>query len=378
MESLGSTDETILLLQQRINEMEKELQNGQDLRQKLLESQSLFREVTDNIQQVFWLTDPGKDKMLFLSKAYESIWGRTVQSCLDDPQSYIESIHPEDRERFFEAVPRQKEGTYDIEYRILNGKGEVRWIHDKAFTIRNQAGEVYRVVGFAMDITEKKILLEDLKHEKEKSEQLLYNILPEEVARELKAKGDVDAKYFESVTVMFTDFKGFTQLSEQLPPAELVREIHTCYKAFDEIITRNRIEKIKTIGDSYMCAGGLPVANTSHASDVVRGALEIKEFMADYLNERKKKNKPLFEIRIGVNTGPVVAGIVGVKKFAYDIWGDTVNIASRMESSGEAGKVNISNNTYALVRDHFACIHRGKIHDKNKGEIDMYFVEGRR
>ena len=375
---MNSKDEIIQVMQKRIDQMEKDLQAGLNLRQELLESQALFREVTDNIQQVFWMTDPGKDQMLFLSKAYESIWGRTVQSCLDDPQSYIESIHPDDRARFFEAVPKQKEGTYDIEYRIRNGNGEIRWIHDKAFIIKNLKGEVYRVVGFAMDITEKRMLVDDLKREKEKSEQLLYNILPEEVAQELKAKGDVDAKYFEEVTVMFTDFKGFTQLSEQLPPAELVDEIHTCYKAFDEIITRNNVEKIKTIGDSYMCAGGLPVANTSHASDVVRAALEINAFMTDYLKQREANGKPLFEMRIGINTGPVVAGIVGVKKFAYDIWGDTVNIASRMESSGEAGKVNVSRSTYALIRDEFNCVHRGKINAKNKGEIDMYFVEGRR
>lgn len=210
---------------------------------------------------------------------------------------------------------------------------------------------------------------------KKRSDELLLNILPEEVAEELKAKGSADAKHFDEVTVMFTDFKGFTQISEKLSPAELVAEIHTCFKAFDEITARHNIEKIKTIGDAYMCAGGLPAINTTNARDVVNAAIEIRQFMQQHLHERKMQNKPLFEIRIGIHTGPVVAGIVGVKKFAYDIWGDTVNIASRMESSGEAGKVNISNTTYELVKDHFKCEHRGKIQAKNKGEIDMYFVE---
>jgi adenylate cyclase len=210
---------------------------------------------------------------------------------------------------------------------------------------------------------------------KKRSEELLLNILPEEVAEELKAKGSADAKHFEEVTVMFTDFKGFTQISEKLTPAELVAEIHTCFKAFDEITSRHNIEKIKTIGDAYMCAGGLPSANTTNARDVVNAAIEIRQFMLQHLQERQLHNKPLFEIRIGIHTGPVVAGIVGVKKFAYDIWGDTVNIASRMESSGEAGKVNISNTTYELVKDIYKCEHRGKILAKNKGEIDMYFVE---
>ncbi len=211
--------------------------------------------------------------------------------------------------------------------------------------------------------------------EKKKSDELLLNILPEEVAEELKAKGSADAKQFDEVTVMFTDFKGFTSISERLTPSELVAEIHTCFKAFDNIITKYNIEKIKTIGDSYMCAGGLPVANKTNPDDVVNAAIEIQQFMLEHLYQRRKENKEVFEIRIGIHTGPVVAGIVGVKKYAYDIWGDTVNIASRMESSGEPGKVNISGSTYALIKDKFKCLHRGKVQAKNKGEIDMYFVE---
>ena len=214
-----------------------------------------------------------------------------------------------------------------------------------------------------------------IKKGKKRSDELLLNILPEEVAEELKIKGHADAKLFNDVTVMFTDFQGFTTLSEKLTPAELVEEIHHCFKAFDNIITKHNIEKIKTIGDAYMCAGGLPVANKSHPEDVVYAALEIQAFMLQHLQDRKQEGKEIFEIRIGIHTGPVVAGIVGVKKFAYDIWGDTVNIASRMESSGEAGKVNISNNTFELVKDKFHCSYRGKIEAKNKGDIDMYFVE---
>lgn len=215
----------------------------------------------------------------------------------------------------------------------------------------------------------------DLVLEKKKSDDLLLNILPSEVAEELKTKGSADAKQFEEVTVMFTDFKGFTQISEKLSPTELVNEIDTCFKAFDNIITNHNIEKIKTIGDAYMCAGGLPVVNKTNTTDVVNAAIEIQQFMENHSQQRKSEGKEPFEIRIGIHTGPVVAGIVGVKKFAYDIWGDTVNIASRMESSGEAGKVNISGSVFALVKDKFNCIHRGKIEAKNKGEIDMYFVE---
>jgi len=208
-----------------------------------------------------------------------------------------------------------------------------------------------------------------------RTEELLLNILPKEIADELKDTGTNTARHFEAVTVLFTDFKNFTAISEQLSAQELVNEINFCYSAFDNIITKYGIEKIKTIGDSYMCAGGLPVANKTNAEDTVRAAIEIRDFMLKEKEKRAAKDQLFFEIRIGCNTGPVVAGIVGIKKFAYDIWGDTVNIASRMESSGEPGKVNISGSTYALVKDKFKCEHRGKIEAKHKGMIDMYFVE---
>lgn len=224
-------------------------------------------------------------------------------------------------------------------------------------------------------LAEKNIIIQD---EKEKSDSLLLNILPEETAEELKEKGSSQARRFEMVSVLFTDFKGFTGMAEVMSPDELVAEIDHCFKAFDNIISNYNIEKIKTIGDAYMCAGGLPVANKTNPVDIVNAALEIRRFMLKLKESRQKKNQPYFEIRIGVHTGPVVAGIVGIKKFQYDIWGDTVNIAARMESSGETGEVNISGTTYNLVRDHFECTHRGKIEAKNKGEVDMYFVKGKK
>ncbi len=212
--------------------------------------------------------------------------------------------------------------------------------------------------------------------EKQRSEELLLNILPAETAEELKATGTAKAKSFDLVSVMFTDFKNFTQASELLSAEELVHEINYCYSEFDKIITKYGIEKIKTIGDSYMCAGGLPATNSTHATDVVSAGLEMQKFILKNKAERESKGQPFFELRLGVHTGPVVAGIVGIKKFAYDIWGDTVNTASRMESSGEVGKVNVSGFTYEIIKDKFICVHRGKIKAKNKGEIDMYFVEG--
>ncbi|MFT3681314.1 MAG: adenylate/guanylate cyclase domain-containing protein [Ferruginibacter sp.] len=215
-----------------------------------------------------------------------------------------------------------------------------------------------------------------IKHAKRRSDELLLNILPEETAEELKETGSAKTKSFESVSVLFTDFKNFTIASEILTPEELVAEINYCYSEFDRIVSKYGIEKIKTIGDSYMCAGGLPVPNTTHTHDVVMAGLEMVNFIEENKKDRIEKGRPYFELRCGIHTGPVVAGIVGTKKFAYDIWGDTVNTASRMESSGGIGKVNISGSTYELIKDKFTCTPRGKVEAKNKGSIEMYFVEG--
>ena len=213
--------------------------------------------------------------------------------------------------------------------------------------------------------------------EKARSEELLLNILPAEVAEELKAKGSADAVQIDQVTVLFSDFKGFTSLSEKLTPRELVRDLNECFSAFDHIMTKYGIEKIKTIGDAYMAAGGLPVPNATHAVDVIKAGLEMRDFIAEGKARKVAAGQPFFEIRIGIHTGPVVAGIVGVKKFAYDIWGDTVNTASRMESSGEVGQVNISEATYAQVKDDpgLTFTSRGKVKAKGKGEVEMFFVE---
>jgi class 3 adenylate cyclase len=214
----------------------------------------------------------------------------------------------------------------------------------------------------------------DLKRERDRSESLLLNILPAEVAEELKEKGSAGAKLFDNVTVLFTDFKSFTKVSERLTPQQLVDELHACFSAFDHIMAKYNIEKIKTVGDAYLAVAGLPLVNNNHAGDMVKAAIEIREFMINRKLETENRKHETFEIRIGIHSGSVVAGIVGIKKFAYDIWGDTVNTAARMEQNSEPGKINISQTTYELVKDKFNCEYRGEIEAKNKGLLRMYFV----
>jgi len=215
-----------------------------------------------------------------------------------------------------------------------------------------------------------------LQVEKDRSENLLLNILPADIAAELKEKGRADARDFDMVSILFTDFKGFTAASEKLSAQELVAEINTCFEAFDGIMGKYNIEKIKTIGDAYMAAGGLPVPSDDSAKNTVLAALEMQSFISKRKIDMDAEGKPAFEMRVGIHTGPVVAGIVGVKKFAYDIWGDTVNTASRMESSGAVGQVNISEATYELLKGdpEFTFESRGKVEAKGKGEIEMLFV----
>ena len=214
-----------------------------------------------------------------------------------------------------------------------------------------------------------------IENEKNRSDRLLLNILPQETAMELKEKGKVKAKRFDAVTVLFTDFKNFTHYAENLPPEELVKSVDFYFSKFDEIVERHGLEKIKTVGDAYMCAAGVPFPVEDHARRVVSAACEMVSFVKDARKVESKK-ETRFEIRIGINSGPVVAGVVGSKKWAYDIWGDAVNIAARMETCSEIGKINISENTYSQIKDDFDCDHRGEINVKNKGMMKMYFVKG--
>ena len=233
------------------------------------------------------------------------------------------------------------------------------------------------IIGLAIGLFRRNKFIEKTKQlveiEKDRSDKLLLNILPEGTAKELKDNGKVNPQKFDSVTVMFTDFEAFTKYSQDLTPELLVKSVDYHFSKFDKIIEKYGLEKIKTIGDSYMCAGGLPIPTKDHAQKMLHAAFEIRDFIEN-IKSSEVREITHFNIRIGIHTGPVVAGVVGLKKFAYDIWGDTVNIASRLESNSEPGKINISENTYQLIKDSFDCEYRGEIKAKNKGMMKMYYV----
>ena len=340
-----------------------------------------FRQVTDTIDEVFWMTDPRKNSMLFISPAYERIWGRSCQSLIEQPMSFVESIHPQDRDAVIEAFPRQTEGTYDIEYRIIRTDGDIRWIRDKAFPVRDASGDIYRVVGVAQDITVTKNLIRDLNAEKERTEHLLENILPKSIIAALKGqehtplqtlKSPVIAQRIDDATVLFADLVGFTAFSGAQDAQFVVEQLNHIVHVFDGLAARHRVEKIKTIGDCYMLAGGVPDRQDDHALRVANAALEMRAELARLNREHGQS----FQIRIGMHSGPLVAGVIGTKKYVYDLWGDTVNFASRMESTGVPGEIQVSDSTRRLLGDRFRFEDRGLIAVKGKGEVRAYLLKG--
>lgn len=235
--------------------------------------------------------------------------------------------------------------------------------------IKRRNETIFYCVGIALLA----IAIVVISRQRKKIEHLLLDILPADIVKQLKEDGKSEAKYYDNVTVLFTDFVGFTSVADKLSATELVRELNTCFSAFDAIMEKYKIEKIKTLGDAYLAVSGLPNPDPDHAINIVKAALEIR----DFIQARKEQlGDYTFNIRIGIHSGNVVAGIIGVKKYAYDIWGDTVNTAARLEQNSQAGKVNISETTFEKIKDKYACTYRGEIQAKNKGMLKMYFVDG--
>jgi PAS domain S-box-containing protein len=367
-------------LKARIEELERESKANRLFEERFKDSEERFRQVTDTIDEVFWMTDPRKDSMLFINQAYERIWGRKCQDLLDHPLSFIENIHPDDRDAVIAAFPKQKEGTYDIEYRIVTRDGDVRWIRDHAFPVRDETGEIYRVVGVAQDITENKNLIRDLNEEKVRTEHLLENILPKSIIGALKDRRQVEtlespviAQRIDHATVLFANIVGFTSFSKSLEAEYVVDQLNKLVHVFDGLVEKHGVEKIKTIGDCYMLAGGVPDYQEDHARRVADVALEMRVEVERF----NRAQNQTFQIRVGIHSGALVAGVIGTKKYVYDVWGDTVNTASRMESNCVPGEIQVSEATYGLLSGRYQFEERGLIAVKGKGDIKAYLLKGK-
>jgi len=299
---------------------------------------------------------------------------------------YKSNQQPNEAIEFYkQAIQVSEENSYLIKYKLIQASKENEKDHQFRLTLIIVIAVliiillfyyIYRTYKFTRKTN--KFLSEQneiIAIEKAKSDKLLLNILPKDIAEELKESGFSIVKHYEMVSVLFADFAGFSKIVEEISFELLVAELDMYFKKFDKTVEKYHLEKIKTIGDAYMCAGGLPIANPNNPILTVLAGLHIQRIIESKNVYKILNNISLWELRIGIHTGPVIAGVVGEKKFAYDIWGDTVNIASRMESAGDISKVNISGTTYELIKDYFDCTYRGKIPVKSKGEIDMYYVE---
>ncbi len=314
----------------------------------------------------------------FVNPAFSRVTGYTFEEAIGQNTRILKSgEHPAE---FYRELWGTIERGAVWQGELVNRKkdGQLYWEAATISPVKDEAGRTTHYLAIKEDVTARKKIEAELEQEQLKSDALLRNILPAGIVAEIKEQGRVEPVLFDCASIMFTDFANFTATAEQLGPQELVNSLDRYFTAFDRVIEKYGLEKLKTIGDGYMCAGGLPLPNSTHAVDIVNAALEILDFTRREKEERQRAGQPYWEIRIGISSGPVIAGIVGRQKYAYDVWGDTVVVASRMESSGEVGRVNISRSTYDLVREQFECEYRGKVHAKHKGQIEMYFVHAAR
>jgi len=361
-----------------------------------------FSQLIENAHAIIIGTD-GQGYITDWNDMCEQILGYAKQEVYT--KQLIDLLHGENQLVFSEKLQLVMRGIplSNYELAISTKAGELSILLLNATARRNVSGKIDGILFVGQDITElisyRKTLetkvaerteklhalsqeiarqRDAIEEERKRSDEILFNILPPFVTNELKEKGHVAPRHFAQASIMFVDLANFTILSKGLTPDEIVYELNYIFVGFDMILERNGMEKIKTIGDGYMGAGGLPVENKTHASDAVRSALEVVAFVKRIATENQKHSRPPWEVRIGIHTGELIAGVIGRNKFAYDVWGSTVNIASRMESAGASGRVNISSSTYTLVRDEFECVSRGNLQVKNMGTLGMYFVEGKK
>lgn len=341
----------------------------------LRKAEEKYRSIFENaVEGIFQTTPHGR--YLSANPALARIYGYDSPHELMSQQTNIAQqlyVDP-NRRAEFTATLEQEQAVSNFESQVYRKDGSIIWISENARAVRDEQGRLLYYEGIVEDITTRKLAEEALRAEQEKSERLLLNILPKAIADQLKQNSGYVAERFEDATVLFADIVGFTPMSARISPEELVNLLNEIFSTFDQLADQYDLEKIKTIGDAYMVAGGLPTVRSDHVEAIAHMALDMKRAIAC---QAKHLGEP-FQVRIGINTGPVIAGVIGIKKFIYDLWGDTVNTASRMESQGQPGCIQVTANTYDRLQGKFLFEERGIIQVKGKGEMMTYFLKGRR
>lgn len=321
-----------------------------------------------------WTFDVATQTMSWSDEMFR-IYGMDPKLPAPTYSEQLQQVHHQDRKKwekkFQVAIADGK--AYESDFRIVRSDGQIRHINRRCECICNEAGETERILGTAIDITERKQMNAALRYQKLQTERLLHNILPARIAERLKKAQSAIAESFDEVTVMFADIVGFTEISARRSATELVELLNLIFSKFDQLSELHGLEKIKTIGDAYMVVGGLPVPQSDHAEAIVEMALDMQKGVSEFNAETGEA----LQIRIGINSGPVVAGVIGTKKFIYDLWGDTVNTASRMESHGIPGTIQVTASTYELLRDKYIFTVRGPINIKGKGPMTTYMLAGK-
>jgi PAS domain S-box-containing protein len=340
----------------------------------LQEAEEKFRSIFENAAEgIFQIAPDGTclnaNPALIEMYGYDSF--ADLQASVQDMASmYVDRIHHEASLQLL----NQQNSIANFESQAYRKDGSIMWISENARAVRDRSGQLMYYEGTVQDITQRKRAEEALRIEQEKSERLLLNVLPKSIAERLKADETQIADRFEEATILFADLVDFTTLSAQMPPSQLVDVLNEIFSTFDQLALAYRLEKIKTIGDAYMVAGGIPQSMHDHAEAMAEMALEMQWAIAQTLGD----NEQSFKLRIGINTGPVVAGVIGIRKFTYDLWGDTVNLASRMESHGQPGYIQVTESFYQRVKDRYVFESRGSIEVKGRGLMPTYWLCGRR
>ena len=337
-------------------------------------AETRYRSIFENTYEgLFQMTPDGR--LLSANPGLARIYGyesaeelRAALICLNQ-QRYV------DKNRWDTFLTRMQteERVSDFESQVYRQDGEVIWISENAHVVRDTQGELLYYEGSVVDITKRKVWEEALRYQQECTEELLLNILPSPIAQRLKRAESTIADNFADVTVLFADLVNFTEISAEIPPTRLVDLLNKIFSEFDQLAEKHQLEKIKTIGDAYMVVGGLPTTRPDHAEAIAEMALDMQQKITRF----KGLNGEPFRLRIGINTGPVIAGVIGTKKFTYDLWGDTVNVASRMESHGVAGCIQVTATTYERLKDKYVFEERGVTHIKGKGDMITYWLMGR-